>query len=402
MVFLFTGSGDSEGAPFLRDLTVRNDEHGTVLNVLYRGGPEVKQVKRFSHPRSLITVFLNVNARPSSRSGLAALTALLTFGFAFEASAQSVTTTPVGAVSKTVSVGLNDLGITLANSAINIGSYVSNTSNQIVASGMAAGIAQITPGSSYYIEVTDGTLEGDRFEIDVTATLASAGAALVINTNSGNNTVVLSSGDLAGSKFAIRKHITLAQLGSLFSPALVANNNPDVADQVWLFDKALSSFVSYYLRTDGVTWRAVGSSTPAGETVIPPGAGLIVKKRSVSSVITFIGEVRTCDFVAKLPAGLSFHASAYPITRSLATLGGTAANHWTGNNNPDSADQVLVFDAGLQTFVNYYLRADGVTWRRVGLSSPEQDTQLLSFNSSYIISRKIADDGYVFVAPSIP
>jgi hypothetical protein len=46
----------------------------------------------------------------------------------------------------------------------------------------------------------------------------------------------------------------------------------------------------------------------------------------------------------------------------------------TGNNNFSLADQIVIYDININGFVVYFLRGDGVTWRRTGSVSSENNT----------------------------
>lgn len=52
----------------------------------------------------------------------------------------------------------------------------------------------------------------------------------------------------------------------------------------------------------------------------------------------------------------------------------------TGNNSFASADRISVYDANLQTFVTYFLRGDGVTWRKIG-ETTSQNNLIIENNS---------------------
>ena len=235
--------------------------------------------------------------------------------------------------------------------------------------------------------------------MNLSSTIASGNSTITIDTASPNNTSTLASSSLVGSTLALRKHVTLSQLQSFFSPALVGNNNAASADQISVYNPSSDTFTNYFLRGDNLTWRIQGTSTTASKFSIPPGTGFLVTKRQSSTTFTSVGSVRTNDFSFPMPQGSSFRAAGYPISYSPAGLGGTLTNGWTGNNNANSADQLQVYNPTTDTFTNYFLRGDGVTWRIQGTSTAVTSDQLFSDNTAFMVLKRQADTDYVLVSP---
>jgi hypothetical protein len=125
---------------------------------------------------------------------------------------------------------------------------------------------------------------------------------------------------------------------------------------------------------------------------------VIQKRNSGSSVVT-LGNVRVNDFAQPLQVGLQLAAPPYPVSYSPASLGAIAANGWTGNNTSGLADQLWRFNDASGAFVQYYLRADGISWRQVGGLTDVAASELFGSNSVIMINRKTADPAYVLVYP---
>lgn len=336
----------------------------------------------------------------TSRSVRALLTAFAALGgFVALSNAQSVATTPVGAVTKTIPVGLTAVGITLTNPDLAVANCSANTATVLTLSGVANVGGLLTSGLPYYIEAISGDLEGERFEVDTAATILSANGTVTLVASSSTNTLVLAAGNAVGSQFALRKHVTLAQVQSSFASPMVGNNTASSADQIWLLNAAGTAFNNYYLRADGVNWRLSGNPTNVPNTVIAPGVGIVIRKVGAAGSMVFTGGVRANDFAMPMGAGLSFRAPGYPVSYSPASLGGTTANGWTGNNTASSADQIQILNAGGTAFSNYYLRADGVNWRLSGSPTNVQNNTLIAYDSAYMLSRKSADGDYILVQP---
>ena len=82
-----------------------------------------------------------------------------------------------------------------------------------------------------------------------------------------------------------------------------------------------------------------------------------------------------------------------------AGVGGTAANGWTGNNTASSADQIQVYNTATGGYDAYFLRSDGVNWRKVGTTTTVTSNSVADSAQAYFISRKTADSLNVLVNP---
>jgi hypothetical protein len=331
------------------------------------------------------------------------LTAVLLAGATISSHAQNATTDPVGFQSKTIPVGVTPLANPLINSN-SLTAQVSSNTASVISLSTSDNLATIlnsteNAGFPFYIEVVSGALEGERWEVNLSSTIASGNSTITIDTASPNNTSTLAPSSLVGSTLALRKHVTLSQLQSFFSPALIGNNNAANADQISVYNPVTNTFRNYFLRGDNLTWRIQGTTTNASKFSLPPGTGFLVRKLQSSTTFTSVGSVRTNDFSFPMPQGASFRAPGYPISYSPADLGGTSANGWTGNNNANLADQLRVYNPATNTFRNYFLRGDGVTWRIQGTTTVVTSDQLFSDNSAFMVLKRQADTNYVLVSP---
>ncbi len=324
---------------------------------------------------------------------------LLAILFTMPALAQEVQTPIMGVYVRTVSPGLNSLGITLLNPDLVRSACTGNTSTNLTVAAPSSVGALLTPGEPYYVEVLDGPLEGERFDVDTAATISAGSTAVVLRNPGPHSTSQPGGSQLTGSRVALRKHFTLEQLNTLFTPPLIGSNTPSTADQVLLFDLPTQAFRIYYLRADRVTWRIGGSSNPENKTVLPPGSGFIIRKLAPAAELVVTGAVRENAFAWPQRANLSFAAPAYPVSFSPAGLGGTATNGWVGNNTASSADQLWVLNPSTRNFDAYYLRGNGVDWRRIGLSTNFTTNALFNHDSGFMTKRQSAGAGYVLGRP---
>jgi hypothetical protein len=316
------------------------------------------------------------------------------------ASAQATATTdPVGFQTTPVPVGTSTLGNPLVNANLVQAAATANTATVVTLGGVGNIGSLLTSGEAYYIEVTAGDLEGERFDVDTAATITSADSGVVINTASANNTSTLVPNVLSTSTIALRKHITLEQLQASFSPPLVGNNSATSADQISLYDPATGTLTVYFLRGDNTTWRKLGTTEASNKIPVPSGTGFFVTKRGSASSFTSVGTVRMNDFAFPMPAGSTFRAPGFPVSYSPASLGGTSADGWTGNNTASLADQLQVFNPQTGAFTTYFLRGDGVNWRQFGTTTSVSTDQLFADNNGFLVLRRNADQNYVLVNP---
>jgi hypothetical protein len=307
----------------------------------------------------------------------------------------------VGYQTITVPVGLSTAGFPLLNPDVLKVSTTTLTGAALALEGQTNVGALLSSVEPYYIEVYSGTLKGDRFDVDVAATIGAANGNVVLNSASLNNTLLFSSvgSNLNGATVALRKHITIEQVQGMASSPLVGNNNASSADQIQFYDNVSAAIAAYFLRADGITWRKVGTTDVANKIPIPSGVGVFFSKKTGVATLTAVGNVRLNDFSVPYRVGLQLAASGVPIDVTPTSQGGTAANGWTGSNNPSSADQIQVYNPAVSAFDSYFLRGDGTTWRKVGTTDAVTTTVVATSGQAFFVSRKTADSSNILVNP---
>jgi len=330
-----------------------------------------------------------------SRALLAAMLALGGLVGTSSLSAQSVTTAPVGAVSKTISVGLNAVGITLLNPDIIVANATANTASVITLSGVTNVGALLTSTLPYYVEAISGPLEGERFDVDVAATITAANGTVVLASASSNNTFALAADNAINSQFALRQHVTVAQVQSYFTTALTASTTLNNADQIRIFNPSTGAFITYQYRAAN-TW--VQGASNVNNAPIPPGVGIFFRKVGSPATMVMTGGVRTNDFAMPMAAGLSFRAPGYPINYSPTSLGALTANGWTFNNSSNLADQIRIFNPATGAFITYFYRTS-TAW--VQGATNVTTSEIIPFDSAYLLSRRTADTNYIVNAPAL-
>ncbi len=318
---------------------------------------------------------------------------------------------PVGGAQITFEQGKRFSGMPFINPNVYRGVIAENTTQVITLSNSTTDMSTaLASGTAYYAEITAGpdvTYVGDRFEVDVDSTIASANHTFTITLGSTTNTMASLPASLDGYAVAIRPHVTIGQLfGTKANELMQGSANLTTADQVVFFNPHTQSYQTYYyLRNPSGTfaqWTLVGGgSTNQDNTPIPPGVGFIVHRNNSSPVtLTWAGAIRRNSFAQPLVAGLNLIAEPVPVSSSPQDRALTHANGITGSANLSTADQVSVFNGvGYSTY--YLLRNPSGTfeqWTLVGAGSTNQNTTKLFSPSGAVFIRKILADPH-YLAP---
>jgi len=312
------------------------------------------------------------------------------------------TTSPASAsVGKTLTTGLTGFGFPLIESDLLVGtagSYTATTDGSgnarlslpVASASLPSSV--LVSGRAYYLEITAGLLEGERFEIDVTTTLSLASGRVALDLTSPRSTLAaVATASLAACPVVIRPHLTLAKVQGMFSPALAGNNNSALADAILVY--ASGGFTTYYLRGDNVTWRKAGSTSDFSTMVIAPEEGVLVQLRSGAKVMTHSGVPRMNDFRLNMKAGYMPGCTGFAVDMSplqfgaITNAGPAPQNDWVGNNTQASADGIQIFDPSKGSFTSYYLRADGVSWRTAGSTTVLTTASLLRPDTFFLVKR---------------
>jgi uncharacterized repeat protein (TIGR01451 family) len=224
-----------------------------------------------------------------------------------------------------------------------------------------ADVPPLGSGVSSYLEIVNGVLEGQRFDIAAASgnTVTLANAVELCSGQAPFNTVTGAPGSgVIGAAVVIREHATLDTRFPVQS--FEAANDPTVADQITVRDG--DSVRCYWLYDDnGVSrWVLTGDSNldDRGAVVLPPGHGVWVTSRSSKALLAY-GQVRANDFVRPLCQGLNAVSGGYPITQSAVEREYSLASGFTGHPDFVQADQFLIWNgdniSGRQGYQAFYL-----------------------------------------------
>lgn len=317
--------------------------------------------------------------------------------------ATTLTTAPLGSITSSLPVGTTGLAFPLISADVYSGTIASNNGSTLTFStGNVA--STLTTGTAYYLEVLSGPLEGERLDLNTAESIAAGGATAKVSFSaSGYSTVSgLPTNALIGARCTIRPHLTLARLQSQFSPGLSGNNNAGLADGVQLHGVS-SGWVSYTLRADGATWRAVGKTTDERNRIIPPDTSITVILRSAGRKWVHAGLVRTTAFRKNLVAGTQSFSSGFPLAltpiqlAAFTDMADPIGIRWVGHA-AGASDRLHLMGAGGSLTV-HYLDADGTTWRTAAGATSSANQPIISATGATLVTRTNPDAAYLVVRP---
>ena len=316
----------------------------------------------------------------------------LSFIFAIASHAQSVSSTPVGYVTLTINGnGYTALSNPLENAVVYSGTASSVNGSIITTSfTMTSGEVATTDvdgNSSYYVQLSDGTI------LDITGNSEST------------ITVAVDSSSLISSSDAItvKKYTTLSDLfGATNSVGLTSGSDANSSDLVFIMSSDGNGvYGSYYYQDDpfdgffgGDGWRSLGdNATDASNLIIAPDDGIIVKRDAVSNLsVVVTGTVNTIQHNRTLPAGFSLVAYPFPVDTTLDDSGiYSATNGYVSGGDANSSDIVYVLSPN-GSYTSYYRQDDpfdgffgGDGWRALGDNATDAGTTTISTGSAVII-----------------
>jgi hypothetical protein len=276
----------------------------------------------------------------------------------------------------------------------------------------------LSPGAAYYLEVSAGTNEGQRFDVvsatESAVTLVTA-SDVCSDTPPFNTLAGALPANLAGNRIAIHRHWTL---GELFPVGrFLAADDAASADQVQTAAVAATS--TYWLHANGGSpkWVRLGDATLAdqGTTVLAPGRGMMVLKHGTAVSVLAYGEVRANNFIRPLCAGLNLVGGGYPLVQSATGPGSRqmdVAHGFSGSTDPATADRFLVWQgdarAGATDYDNYHLYNSGTSpkWVKTGDATlvPYDAAPLFLGDRGVLIQMKNGLQSYLIPdpAPALP
>lgn len=245
--------------------------------------------------------------------------------------------------------GTQTVGVNVVNPPVFAGRAHSTAGSSIYLTDACYLPGVADPDARYYLEIRGGAHAGHRFD------LAHIGdRALVIDTESTNNTLAEVPVSIVGTDIAIHRHVTLGQVFD--KTTLTGSNSAARADQVLFL--GTTGFRPYWLLKSGsrLQWQAVGDASlvDAGSLVIPPGTGVMLKSSNgTQKSLLVTGQVRTTPFAHRATSGHSLFTPPWPLDASPADLSMTVP-FFAATTNPGTADTFQIWKGDSQPGTSGY------------------------------------------------
>ena len=215
------------------------------------------------------------------------------------------------------------------------------------------------------------------------------------------NTVALASnsGGLAseGDKYRIRAHFTIDTLfGSDNGAGLAAGPNPTLADQIILLIPQTQRTVTffYYFNPSFTTfqgWVRADTFLPAGNQVIYPEQGVIIRRTLTNDINLFVcGPLKPGTTIVPIQPGYNLLGSLKSFTSvtlsNLNLFTGNSATGVVGGQNPSACDNLVVFRSGRSSTYFYYFNP-GVYqgWVSANGFIPSGDVQISPGSAFFLV-----------------
>jgi hypothetical protein len=305
---------------------------------------------------------------------------------------------PVGVISVDAPKHESPMALPLISADLFVGIASGNAAAQVVFPDAEGDVGSLLAADDrYYLEVVTGPLEGERLDVDTPATIAAAGALVVVDLGEDSFSTLSSLPDdaLSDARVVIRPHVRLSDIQALFTPGLEGRRHGRSGDGVWVLGD--DRFDRFYLADDNESWHENDGhgfgkwankhnkwhdrhgwrhkkKNPIDyrDLVVPPDTSIVVDIMSRRQTWKNEGIVRTNAFRKNLERGLQTFASGFPVALAPVDIGAfvdpdvPSGFRWTGNNLFLFADQFQILAQGDKHFNLYYLRKDGTTWSRLG------------------------------------
>lgn len=252
-------------------------------------------------------------------------------------------------------------------------------------------------GESYYVEVMEGSLEGQRWEVDESSCTADG---IALDLNSSRNTQVKLP-QLTGIIVAVRPHQTVGSV--IRTDRLLSATRFAEADRVQFWDRGLRRYVEYWLslRASNIRrWVLAGdlNFADAGMRVLHPDEGLFIKLGSVSASLPLVGLCRDSDLVVELAQGTNFVGTGWIEPTTPEQMGMLSKRVFCASSSSQQADRIRIWNnqSRLSSILaGYYLRASSKAheWVR------ESEADLIGQNQASLLN---AFEAFFIIHPGAP
>lgn len=268
----------------------------------------------------------------------------------------SATAPPMGWSALSLAQGTQAIGLPLLNAPRYAGLIQTLSGPDSVTVNFPMTDLNTDPLAPHYLEILDGEHAGHRLEIAALAT-----GRITLDLNSEHSTLKTLPANLIGARMVVRPHQTLKHLPYLdyFS----ASTQSAQADQVLLH--TAQGWDTHWLLWSGTTkiWVRAGDATlkPSGDTIVPPGSGFLMVRRTTRPPWILTGHVRTTPFRRPLRPGNNLLATPWPLNGTPNGWLLTPANGFTAATAPALSDQIQLWNG--TGYDGYWLLRDGTSHR---------------------------------------
>jgi uncharacterized protein (TIGR02597 family) len=351
-----------------------------------------------------------MNATSSLRLPLCALTAVLSFGLGSHAFAQSVSTTPVGAVTFTIPANSTraismPLQESVDSSAGSVG-RITGVTSATISNASAAWTAGAYSSTSvpYYVRITSGVAQGRIFLVSTST--ANTSTTLTVN-NDGSDLTGL--GILVGSSGDTYEIVPCETLSSLFGNSILQGGvDANTADNVLVWNGG--SYLTFYYNATRSRWERnvdTAVSPTRDNFVLRPDRGIMIQRNAGTDLVFSItGRVpSTTSRIVLARPGTTFIAHGFPVDISLGDLALQLTPGWVGSNDrgtaASTADLVQVWNNG--SWLTFYYDTGTSQWQRAGDSAnTNRNGYSVTTGRPIMITRTTADSNAAVASFVIP
>lgn len=215
-------------------------------------------------------------------------------------------------------------------------------------------------------------------------------------------TVALSVLPNVGDECVVYSLSTIASVfGATNSAGLTAGTSSATADIVYLTDGGDLKGIFY--KSDSAKWRQVSDPDGADQdgTVIPPGSGLLVARKSSGAAEIFLplrGDALPGRHVVSVSAGFTIANNPFLVPTTLGSSG--LHQYLTGGSGPGTADVLyLEQDGELKGYFFKNAGLGGTGWRMLGDSVTNQSAVLISPGKALLFKEQVGAASFALPEP---
>jgi uncharacterized protein (TIGR02597 family) len=350
---------------------------------------------------------------PAFRFPLLATAALYALAALPAAVAQSVSTTPIGAVTVNIAAGTGlvrnatIVSFPLINRVVTTGAVsgtiTSLTADTLACTGAGWAVSELSqPSLPYVIKITTGVATGRTFLVTAnttdTVTISTSDAVSSTAVDLTQQGIVAG---IAGDKFQIENADTLFGLFGAGDTTGVnvplGNSNPNLADTVQI--NSSNSFQTYYYDPSQHAWVNLASEVLSNNVVIRPDMAVIYNRlKNAGFSIMVTGEVPDCGRKSIVRSGQTTLLSSYwPVDMKLMDCEFQSLPGWVSSGNPNTADLVQIRQgSSWQTFYH-----DGSSWINLASEVPS-DNVIIPHASGFVIKKRALTGAAAVLSQSMP